>query len=169
MADDTATPAVPSTIADPTATVDGTQPDDLGEAGKRALAQERAAKKAAEKQVSDLAKRLQDFEDRDKSEAQKLAERFAEVERERDALRVESIRARVAIAKGVPADLIEFLTASTEEDLAAQADRLLTRLAATAPPTPRSDADQGARGSAAAMPLNGDPIEAALRKKLGIT
>lgn len=139
---------------------------DLGDAGKKALAAERAAKKAAEKQLSELAARLQEYEERDKTETQKLAERAELAERERDALRVESLRARVAITKGLPADLMEFLTATDEDELNAQADRLLARLAPPEPGRPPADTDQGARPGPLA--LNGDPLLDTLKTKLGI-
>src|SRR5690242_5918161 len=41
----------------------------LGEAGKKALADERAARKAAEKLAAEQAAKLKEFEDRDKTEA----------------------------------------------------------------------------------------------------
>ncbi len=85
---------------DEPATGTAEQPDDLGEAGKKAIAAERAAKKAAEKQLNELQKRLAEFEDRDKTEAQKLAERAAAAELERDALMLTAMRQRVALAKG---------------------------------------------------------------------
>jgi hypothetical protein len=163
MADDT---AQESTTTVETATVETTQQDDLGDAGKKALAQERAAKKAAEKQLTELTKRLQEMEDRDKTEAQKLADRAAAAEAELQTLRVESIRARVALTKGVPADLLEFLTASDEDSLSEQADRLLARLAPAAPGRPAGDVDQGARTSPLA--LNDPGLEGALKQKLGI-
>jgi hypothetical protein len=150
-----------------TATVEEVKPEsDLGDAGKKALAAERAAKKAAEKQLNELTARLQEYENRDKTEAERLAQRAEQAERERDALRVESLRARVAIAKGLPADLMEFLTAEDEDELIAQADRLMARLASTEPAPPRADTDQGARPGP--MALNGDPLLDSLKTKLGI-
>lgn len=150
-----------------TATVEEIKPEsDLGDAGKKALAAERAAKKAAEKQLNELTARLTEYENRDKTEAQKLVERAEQAERERDALRVESLRARVAITKGLPADLMEFLTATDEDELAAQADRLMARLPTPDPARPRADVDQGARPGP--LPLNGDPLLDSLKTKLGI-
>lgn len=150
-----------------TATVEEIKPEsDLGDAGKKALAAERAAKKAAEKQLNELASKLAEYENRDKTEAQRLVERAEQAERERDALRVESLRARVAISKGLPADLMEFLTAEDEDELAAQAERLMARLASPDPAVPRADADQGARPGPLA--LNGDPLLDSLKTKLGI-
>lgn len=164
MADDTTTES-----AEATATVEqATSPDDLGEAGKKALAAERAAKKAAEKQLADLQKRLQEFEDRDKTEAQKLAERAAAAEQERDALMLTALRQRVALEKGLPAALAERLKGSNEEEMSADADDLLALVPASSDgisPGPRPDLSQGARS---AMALNGDPLLQSVKNVLGI-
>jgi hypothetical protein len=164
MADEPVTPAEPETPA----TVVTEQPEDLGEAGKKALAAERAAKKAAEKQLADLSKRLQEYEDRDKTEAQKLAERVAAAEAERDALRLTSLRQKVALEKGLPATLADRLKGNTEEELAADADELLALVPVGADPSapgPRPDLSQGARS---AMALNGDPLLQSVKNVLGI-
>lgn len=47
--------------------------DGLGDAGKKALQEERAARKAAEKALAERDAKLREFEDRDKTEAEKLA------------------------------------------------------------------------------------------------
>jgi hypothetical protein len=44
----------------------------LGDAGKKALAEERTARKAAEKLAAEQATKLKEFEDRDKTDAEKL-------------------------------------------------------------------------------------------------
>lgn len=167
MADET-TPVTTSTdSAETTATVE-TQPEDLGEAGKKALAQERAAKKAAEKQLSELQKRLQEFEDRDKTEAQKLADRVAAAEQERDALLLTAMRQKVALEKGLPATLAERLKGSTEDEMSADADELLSLVPQASDqgqPGPRPDLSQGARS---AMALNGDPLLHSVKNVLGI-
>jgi hypothetical protein len=86
----------------------------------KAREQERRAKANA-----DAAKRLQDLEDAQKSEKQKLEERTAAAERERDEARVESLRLKVAIAKKLPAELAERLRGETEDELTADAESLL--------------------------------------------
>jgi len=79
-------------------------------------------------------------------------------------LRSENVRNKVAIDKGVPADLVEFLTGDTEGDIAAKADLLLARL--NTPGTPKPDPSQGAKGDANA--LNGDPLLSTIKNKLGL-
>ena len=55
----------------------GDATDTLGDAGKKALASERAARKAAEKRANDLAAQIKATEDEGKSEAQKQADALA--------------------------------------------------------------------------------------------
>lgn len=137
----------------------------LGDGGKKALDAEREARKAAERAVKDLTAKVKAFEDRDKSEAEKTADRIAELERalaEKDSeianKSIESLRTKIASRDGkqVP---VESLTATTEEELIAQADRLLEwrgtqkqnplrqtgmRSGAAAPPDASSDKEKAA-------------------------
>jgi hypothetical protein len=68
------------------------------------------------------AAKLSEIEEANKTEAQKTAERLAELERQNAELATAKLRADVAIAKGVPAAL---LTGSTQEELEASADALI--------------------------------------------
>ena len=68
------------------------------------------------------AAKLSEIEESNKTEAQKTAERLAELERQNAELATAKLRADVAIAKGVPAAL---LTGSTQEELEASADALI--------------------------------------------
>jgi hypothetical protein len=105
------------------------QPDEgLGDAGKKALQEERRKARAAEKQLTELQKRLQEFEDRDKTEAQKLAERAAAAEKSAADAQTELMRYRVAADKKLPAELAARLRGSTPEEMAADADELLALL-----------------------------------------
>lgn len=159
MADDTSTTENPTEPASGEVTATEPKVADVPPEVKKAL-------REANKEAETLRRKLKEFEDAQKSEAEKLAERASLAEAELQALRVESIRSRVALTKGVPADLLEFLTASDEESLADQADRLLARLAPAAPGRPAGDVDQGVRTTPLA--LNGDPLVNDLKNKLGI-
>lgn len=134
--------------ADPgTQAATGEPSSDLGDAGKRALAEERKARKAAEKASSDLAARLKEFEDRDKSELEKASEAWKTAEVERDAAKAEALRLRTAIKHGISDEDAElFLTGTDEETLTRQAERLAERMAAAGPSVPKPDPSQGARG-----------------------
>jgi len=131
----------------------------LGEAGQKALAAERkraaAAEKqakASQKQLAELSARLQEFEDRDKTEAQKLAEAKTAAEREAATAKQELMRYRVAATKKLPAELADRLKGATEEEMAEDADRLLEVFGAQQRQTPSYDG--GVRQSARPTSMN---------------
>lgn len=154
-----ATPAVPAVPAgDPSTTppaVPG-QTDDkpLGPNGEKALQAERDARKELEKQVAALAP-LQKLvtalgggdPGKAKTEIEQLTERQAEFERQVAEERAARWRAEVANEKGLTADQAGRLHGATREELAADADKLVTQFGITpsAPGTPRPDPSQGAR------------------------
>lgn len=99
------------------------------------LAKERDARQAAEA-------RLKEFEDKDKTELQRLEERAAAAEKAAAERESALLRYRVGAAKGLPADLVERLRGDTEEELLADADALLALIPARGA---RGAVDQGAR------------------------
>lgn len=99
------------------------------------------------KENNAAAKRLAEIEEASKSEAQKQAEAFANLQAENARLQAEALRSQVAATKGVPADL---LAGTTEEELNAAADRLL-EWGKTAP-TPTPDFGAGDRGGSPSKP-----------------
>lgn len=156
-------PAAPTPPATETPTTQG-DPADLGDAGKKALEAERKRAAQAEREAKALKTRLDELEAANLSElekAQKAANdataRLAEFEQT-------TLRQKVALVKGVPADLVDRLRGTTEDEIAADADALMALV--KAPTTPLPDPSQGARGGA--TPLNSDGLEQALRSKLGI-
>lgn len=76
----------------------------------------------AAKANEEAAQRLAEIEEAQKTEAQKAQERLEAAERRAAELEARSIRAEVAAAKGVPANL---LSGSTQEELEASADALI--------------------------------------------
>lgn len=113
--------------APPAATAD----DGLGEAGKKAIAAEREARRKAEerlKELEPLAEAERKRSEADKSDAQKATEALA-VERDaRTKAEAALLRHEVAAAKGVPANLAKFLTGVSKEDIEAAADELLKEI-----------------------------------------
>lgn len=107
--------------------------DDLGDSGKRALQAERQARRDAEKQLGDLRTRLQQFEDRDKTELQKAIERAEAAEKGATSMRVANARLMAAAIHNLPPDLIDLLGDGTEEEIDAKAKLLAEKLAAAAP------------------------------------
>lgn len=109
---ETTTPETPATEAvKPTETVDFWK--------AKAREQENRAKANAE-----AARRLQEIEDAQKTEAQRLADRQAEIERERDEARAEGLRYKAAATHGVHPDYFDLLGSGTEEEITARAERV---------------------------------------------
>jgi hypothetical protein len=110
-----------------------TSQDELNRVLADRLERERA-KFADYKDVKAKAARLDEIEAANKTEAEKLAERTAAAERERDAARSEALRLRIAAKHSISdedADL--FLTGTDEETLTRQAQRLADRAATRKP------------------------------------
>lgn len=90
------------------------------------------------------------LEESKKTETQKLSEQLAVETAKREALERQALRFKVGVAKGLPAELIDRLQGETEEDLQADADKLLKLVTPEAPGVPRASRTQGA-------PENGSP------------
>ncbi len=123
----------------------------LGEPGKKALDSERAARRAAEKAAADLQAKVKEYEDRNKTELERLTEAATAAKAEADAAKAEALRLRVAAETGLPTDLFEFLAGDDEEQLRAKAQKLMAATAAAAAPrSPAPDPSQGAKPGATA-------------------
>lgn len=136
---------------------------DLGDGGKAALAAEREARKAAERQARELQKSLKEYEDRDKSELQKALERAEAAEKTAAEAQFSAMRSKVAAAKGVPASS---LTGTTEEELNTSADELIAWRDQNKPPstpTPKRTPTSGGglKSGASGSENNLDPKAAA--------
>lgn len=120
-------------------------PDNLGDAGKKALDEERKARKAAEKELDKFRKAEQDRADADKSEAEK---RTAAEQRATQA-DLRAMRMEVAFEKGLSAAQAKRLVGSTRDELETDADEI-KRDFPTAPTTtaPKPDPSQGPRPGA---------------------
>lgn len=121
------TPSAPAA----TATTEPTEPqqptqetDDSGTDVDHWKAQAREWEKRA-KENKDAARKLQEIEDEKKSETEKLADKLTRAETEREQARLENLRLKVALDKGVPADLAARLQGDNAEELEADADKLL--------------------------------------------
>jgi len=145
---------------------------DLGEAGRKALREERAARQAAEKSAADLEARLKAIEDKDKTETQRAADTATKAEAARVAAEARADRLEVAMAKGLTPGQAKRLQGANRAELEADADDLLESFPAAEAPRPPPNGKPTERlsgGGDPTMPLNGDPLEQALRQKLGIT
>jgi hypothetical protein len=151
---DPTTDPAPTPAPTPPAPEPADQP--LGPAGQRALAAERDARKALERQLAELAplkelaaaltggQRPADG----KSEADLVNERIAQLEKAANDERAARWRLEVAQAKGLTAEQAAWIAGDSLEDLNASADRLLAAFPAApaGPRTPAPDPSQGARG-----------------------
>jgi hypothetical protein len=98
---------------------------------------------------ADAAKRLKEIEDRDLSELQRAQRDREATATENGTLKTELARLRVAVAKGLPAEIAATLNGANEEELAAHADRLIAWRGNVPPTTPRPDPGQGPRPTTA--------------------
>ena len=131
--------------------------DALGEAGKKALHAERQRANAAERALKD-AQALVETRDGEIANLTEAAEKFKQEAAES---LVSEVRAAVIEIGGIDATDAElFLTGTTSELVRGQAKRILEK-AGPNPSAPRPDPTQG--GSGNPLPLNGDPIEDAVR------
>lgn len=182
MAEDTGAPGEGDAPAEDTATED-TQTDDLGEGGRKALQEERSARRKAEKETKALADRLAKLEEANQSEAEK-AIAAAREEGKREALTAANariLRAEIsAVAAGKladPSDALSFLDLSEFEigddgevdrkAIASAIDALVKQkpyLAADAKSQPGAGGG-GARPDSASA--KDDPLLAAIKAKIG--
>lgn len=167
MSDETTTAAT----AEPTEQVQGAKPSDmpetLGDPGKKALAAERDARKAAEGQAAEWKAKLDAIEKANMSELEKAQATAAEYRANAEKANADALRWRIAAKYGISDEDAEtFLGGSDEASLIRQAERLRALAGAQhSPTTPLPDRSQG--GSGVPLALNSDGLELALRDKLG--
>jgi hypothetical protein len=107
---------------------DGATPESdeqLGENGLKALKAEREAAAAEKKRADELAQRIQEIEDRDKSEEQKRQEERDRLTKEVADLKAAKSRAEVAAATSVPPEILAGPESSDPGHLKAYADALV--------------------------------------------
>lgn len=138
------------TDAPETTTTDTHEPDFQGDfdadRAKRTIGNLRDSEKKLKAQVAELAAKAQEFDalkESEKTELQRLQEQLETERTQRTALERQALRARVALAKALPAELADRLKGETEEELMADADKLLSLVATQS--VPRASSTQGAR------------------------
>lgn len=95
-------------------------------------AEVKAALRKANKEAETLRLKLKEYEDRDKTEVDKLNERLALAERRA----LDAERLEVALEKGLTRTQAKRLVGTTREELEADADELIADLGATNEPRP---------------------------------
>ena len=123
------------------------------------------------KENKSAADKLAEIEESKKTEIQKAMERAEQAEQRINELEREKTRLSVIASHGIPEDYQDLIKGDSEEDLAASAEKVKSLIESAAQ---RQGAEQASYvipaegGSPASLPLNGDGIEASLKKALGI-
>ncbi|MFF1633966.1 hypothetical protein [Leifsonia sp. NPDC058248] len=113
-------------------------------------AEVKAALRKANKEAETLRLRLKEFEDRDKTDAEKLQERAAAAEARAEALESQNLRREVADEKGLTPAQAKRLVGTTREELEADADDVLATFPTGKATTTFTDVGQGVRNENAA-------------------
>lgn len=137
---------------------------------KSALKAEREARRAADARVKELSpfeKAVKDAEEASKSETTKLnealnGERDARTKAERDLLRF-----TVAADKGVPANLVKFLSGTSKEEIEQSATELLAELGTAKPTMPGRPTERLVDGRPSKSTLERDDPVTLIRKGRG--
>lgn len=122
---ETDTPAEGST---PAATVEKEKPEEKPEAKSfdaeyvKKLRDEAAGHR---KSKQELEAKLTEYEERDKSELEKLTGKLTKAQQDKADAESKLLRYEIAAEKQVPADAVDLLVGSTREELEAKADKLL--------------------------------------------
>jgi hypothetical protein len=148
-----------TTQQDPTASTDpqtdpstGDEPTVFDAAYVKALRAEAAKYRTEAKANAEAAQKLAEFEDAQKTEAQKLADAKTAAEQDAAAARADALRWKTAAKFGITDAQAElFLTGADEATLTRQAEALAALKPTsdtTTAPAPRADLSQGARNGA---------------------
>jgi len=128
-----------------TATEEGQKPQD-GKSSKtfdESYVKELRAEAARHRKEAQEAKaKAQEYEDRDKSELEKLTNKLAKAEQAKTEAETSLLRYQIAAEKQLSAEAAELLTGSTREELEERAERLLSL---TKKDEPKPEFDGGAR------------------------
>lgn len=116
------------TEGDKPAADEGATPEELGDAGKRALAAERKARAAAEKALKEAQEKVKAAEDADKTELERLQGQVADLTKKAEAAQAKADRFEVAAAKGLSLAHARRLVGSTKEELEEDADSMRSEL-----------------------------------------
>ena len=138
----TAEPPAPETNpATPEVVAGADNPD----AVKALIERERAAAKAADDARKAAEAKVQEFEEKDKSELEKLTGKLTKAETKAAEAESKLLRFTVAAEKQIPAEAVDLLQGTTREDLEANADKILELVKSRNANEEKPDFDGGAR------------------------
>lgn len=126
----------------------------------RRLRSEAAKYRTAAKEAAEKASKYDEYVASQKSEQEKLAESLDATTRERDSLKHELLRLKVAQAKQLPSSLVDRLRGDTEEEMLEDADALLSGLKESFA-AKKPSVDQTGAGLVGEAKAPSDPLELA--------
>jgi hypothetical protein len=133
-------PSKPEANNEPPAS--GDSPKTFDESYVKELRSENAA---ARKARQELEAKLTEYEERDKSELEKLTGKLTKTEQRAAQAEAQLLRFQVAKDKEIPADAVDLLNGNTREDLEASADKILNLVKSRNDSEKTPDFDGGAR------------------------
>lgn len=147
-----------------------TTQDDLNRVIADRISRERS-KYADYDALKTKAEQFDAIEQANKTELQKAQDAATAANATATQAQQDALRLRVAIAKGLPASLVDRLRGSNEQELTADADELLKLVTPPAaggqqPAGPRPDLAQGARGGTATQGDPGKEFEVFINRQL---
>ena len=123
---------------------------------------------ARAKENNSAAQRLAEIEESKKSETQKLQEQLTALREQATAAERDRARLAVIAKHGIPEDFHDLVHGSDAESLEASAAKVKALITANAQPQNEASFVIPSEGNSPSLALNGDGIESALRKALGI-
>jgi hypothetical protein len=137
---------------------------ELGDAGKKAIAAERKRADALDKELKALRLEAETRANAELSELERFKKENAELQKQQETASLEALRLRVALEKGLPANLAARLQGSDYDELAADADSLSELIPGKPNGLVRVDPSQGPKPAGAASPA--DQFAASLKEAL---
>lgn len=120
------------------------------------------------KENNGAASKLAEIEESKKSETQKLQEQLTTLQERAATAERDRERLAVIAKNGIPEEYHDLVHGTDPESLAASAAKVKALITANAAPQSEASFVIPSEGSSPSLALNGDGIEAALRKALGI-
>lgn len=115
----------------------------------------------------ELALKWREYESSQKTEHEKLAEELARVQAEASQASAELMRFKIAAEKGISGDATKLLKGSTQEELEAEAELLLSLIAnQSKPKSPQPDENQGKPAPSSVGQLTREDLKGMTQKEI---